>query len=141
MIKEATAPAVILAFSFAVYGRIKRLSWGGPKGSPVFFDSVAIDGKLSLDHLILEGNAFRIVRLEPQLGGFGIGEGLGMIGMANAVSGVHVTKRSLVSLQFAASPEGLNPEILARDRSLLRQRDVPSDGWLICGSLCIGFFL
>jgi hypothetical protein len=25
--KETTAPAVILAFSFAVYGRIQRLSW------------------------------------------------------------------------------------------------------------------
>jgi hypothetical protein len=28
---------------------------------------VGIDGQLSLDHLILEGNALRIVRFEPAL--------------------------------------------------------------------------
>jgi hypothetical protein len=40
---------------------------GGPKGPPVFFDRVSIDGQLALDQLILEGNASRIVRLEPSL--------------------------------------------------------------------------
>jgi hypothetical protein len=38
----------------------------------------------------LEGNALRIVCLEPSLRGFGIGEGLDVIGMADAVSGVDV---------------------------------------------------
>lgn len=47
--------------------------------------TVSIDAQRSLDHLILEGNALRIVRLEPPLCGFEIGKRLDVIGVADVV--------------------------------------------------------
>jgi len=40
-----------------------------------------------LQHLIFECHVFGIVRLEPPVRGFGIGEGLDVIGMADVISG------------------------------------------------------
>ena len=77
---------------------------------------VAIDGQLSLQQFIFECDAFGIVYLEPPLCGLGIGEGLDVIGVADAVSAIDI------------NPDGFHSNISLTLSSLLQcQKTFPSN--------------